>query len=67
MKTRGTSKDEKINTSQQLAYMAQEVENTFLSKWTCQDLGIIGEKFSQVNEFPLGENKKEIHSPNRNQ
>ena len=32
--------------------MAEEVKQIYLSKRTCQDLGIINDKFPRINKFP---------------
>ena len=45
------SKDGTEQVSRQLAYVVEEVEQRYLLKRTCQDLGTINEEFTKIDKF----------------
>ena len=57
VKISGKSDNGVVRSSQQLAYVAKEVERVYLSKRACQDLGIIAENFPKIDAFPIDANK----------
>ena len=53
VKISGEDRHGRMRTSKQIAYVAEEVDKVFLSKKACEDLGIIGETFPAIGDYPL--------------
>ena len=52
IKITGTDSNGNKRVSKQIAYVAENVNRVFLSRKACEDLGIVGQSFPRVGEFP---------------